>query len=74
MGGDCYQYCLLADGYIDIVMESGLNSYDIRALIPIIKNSGGSIATWNEDNPKDGGRIIATSSRKLLSKVQSLIK
>mgnify|MGYP001168933801 CR=1 FL=1 len=73
-GGDCYQYCLLADGYIDIVMESGLNSYDIRALIPIIKNSGGSIATWNEDNPKDGGRIIATSSRKLLSKVQSLIK
>ena len=74
LGGDCYQYCLLADGYIDIVMESGLNSYDIRALIPIIKNSGGSIATWNEDNPKDGGRIIATSSRKLLSKVQSLIK
>ena len=72
LGGDCYQYCLLADGYIDIVMESGLNSYDIRALIPIIKNSGGSIRTWNGDNPKDGGRIIATSNKKLLSVVQSL--
>ncbi len=72
LGGDCYQYCLLADGYIDIVMESGLSSYDIRALIPIIKNSGGSIRTWNGDNPKDGGRIIATSDRKLLSVVQSL--
>ena len=72
LGGDCYQYCLLADGYIDIVMESGLSSYDIRALIPIIKNSGGSVKTWNGDNPKDGGRIIATSNKKHLSIVQSL--
>ena len=74
LGGDCYQYCLLADGYIDIIMESGLNSYDIRALIPIIKNSGGSIRTWNGDNPRDGGKIIAASSRNLLSKTQLLIK
>ena len=74
LGGDCYQYCLLADGYIDIIMESGLNSFDIRALIPIIKNSGGSIKTWDGQNPKDGGKIIATSSRQLLSKVRSLIK
>ena len=73
MGGDCYQYCLLADGYIDIVLESGLNSYDIRALIPIVKNSGGSIKTWDGEDPKNGGKVIATSSRKLLSTVQSLI-
>ena len=73
MGGDCYQYCLLADGYIDIVLESGLNSYDIRALIPIVKNSGGSIKTWDGENPKSGGKVIATSSRNLLSIVQSLI-
>ena len=72
LGGDCYQYCLLADGYIDIILESGLNSYDIRALIPIIKNSGGSIKTWNGENPKEGGKIIAASSRKLLSIIQSL--
>jgi len=72
LGGDCYQYCLLADGYLDIVMESGLSSYDIRALIPIIKNSGGSIKTWNGKNPKDGGKIVATSNRKLQSIVQSL--
>ena len=72
LGGDCYQYCLLADGYIDIIIESGLNSYDIRALIPIVKNSGGAIKTWNGENPKDGGKIIATSSRKLLSIIQSM--
>ena len=73
MGGDCYQYCLLADGYIDIVLESGLNSYDIRALIPIVKNSGGSIKTWDGEDPKNGGKVIAASSRKLLSTIQSLI-
>ena len=72
-GGDCYQYCLLADGYIDIVLESGLNSYDIRALIPIVKNSGGSIKTWDGKDPKNGGKVIAASSRSLLSIVQSLI-
>ena len=73
LGGDCYQYCLLADGYIDIILESGLNCYDIRALIPIVRNSGGSIKTWKGQSPKDGGKIIATSSRKLLSEVQALI-
>ena len=73
MGGDCYQYCLLADGYIDLIMESGLSSYDIRALIPIIKNAGGSIKTWDGENPSNGGRILAANSRKLLSKVQSII-
>ena len=73
MGGDCYQYCLLADGYIDIVLESGLNSYDIRALIPIVKNSGGSIKTWDGKDPKNGGKVIAASSKKLLSTIQSLI-
>ena len=72
-GGDCYQYCLLADGNIDIVIESGLNSWDIRALIPIIKNSGGSITTWEDKNPKHGGRIIAASNKILLKSARSLL-
>ncbi|MDA9591702.1 inositol monophosphatase [Pelagibacteraceae bacterium] len=72
-GGDCYQYCLLADGLIDIIIESGLNSWDIRALIPIIKNSGGSIKTWENQDPKNGGRIIAANNKILLNKTQSLL-
>ena len=72
-GGDCYQYCLLADGFIDLVIESGLNSWDIRALIPIIKNAGGSITTWEDKNPKDGGRIIAANNKALLNNTQPLL-
>ena len=72
-GGDCYQYCLLADGHIDLIIETGLNSWDIRALIPIVKNAGGSIKTWENKDPKDGGRIIAASNQSLLNKTRSLL-
>ena len=72
-GGDCYQYCLLADGLIDLVIESGLNSWDIRALIPIIINAGGSIKTWQNGDPKNGGKIIATSQIDLLNKSRGIL-
>ena len=73
LGGDCYQYCLLADGHIDLIIETGLNSWDIRALIPIIKNAGGSIKTWKNEDPKDGGRIIAANNKTLLNRAQLLL-
>ena len=73
-GGDCYQYCLLADGFIDLVIESGLNSWDIRALIPLVENAGGIIKTWKNKNPKDGGKIIAASNKYLLDKSIEIIK
>ena len=72
-GGDCYQYCLLADGYIDIIIETGLNSWDIRALIPIVCNAGGYIKTWKNIDPKDGGKIIAANNKTLFNKTQSLL-
>ena len=72
-GGDCYQYCLLADGHIDLIIETGLNSWDIRALIPIVGNAGGAIKTWENKDPKDGGKIIAANNKNLLDKTRSLI-
>ena len=45
-GGDCYGYCLLAAGFVDVVVEAGLKSYDIVALIPIIEGAGGRVTTW----------------------------
>ncbi|HUS95647.1 MAG TPA: histidinol-phosphatase [Hyphomicrobiaceae bacterium] len=58
-GGDCYAYCLLAAGHIDIVMEAGLKPYDIVALIPIIEHAGGVITNWNGGPASGGGQIIA---------------
>lgn len=64
-GGDCYNYCLLAAGHIDLVVETGLNSYDIVALIPIIERAGGVITTWQGAPATNGGQIIAAGSAAL---------
>ena len=64
-GGDCYNYCLLAAGHIDLVVEVGLKAHDIVALIPIIERAGGRITTWNGKPAINGGRIIAAGDPKL---------
>lgn len=64
-GGDCYGYCLLAAGHVDLVVETGLRPHDVVALIPIIERAGGCITTWNGDKADQGGRIIAAGDPKL---------
>jgi histidinol phosphatase-like enzyme (inositol monophosphatase family) len=64
-GGDCYGYCLLAAGFVDLIVEAGLKPYDVRALIPIIENAGGIITTWDGAPALDGGRIIAAGDARL---------
>lgn len=48
---DSLGYCLLAEGKIDLVIESMLKPYDIKALIPIIQNAGGLITDWFGGQP-----------------------
>ncbi len=74
LGGDCYSYCLLADGLVDIVVESGLKPWDIRALVPIIRNAGGVISSWDSKTVANGGRIIAATNKELFTKSQKILK
>ena len=71
LGGDCYSYCLLADGYIDLILESGLKPWDIRALEPIIVNAGGILKTWEGNKIFNGGRIIAATNHELFKKAKN---
>ena len=64
-GGDCYAYCLLAAGHIDLVVECGLKPHDVMALIPIIEQAGGRITTWTGERPEGGGRILAAGDPRL---------
>ena len=73
LGGDCYSYCLLADGHVDVVVESGLNPWDIRALEPIIINAGGIIRTWNNKEIFNGGRIIACNNESIFKESQKIL-
>ena len=64
-GGDCYNYCLLALGQVDLVVEAGLKAYDILPLVPIIERAGGIVTTWDGGDAKEGGRILAAGDRRL---------
>jgi histidinol phosphatase-like enzyme (inositol monophosphatase family) len=64
-GTDCYAYALLAAGSIDLVIESGLKSYDIMPLIPIIEGAGGIVTTWTGASAAEGGAIIAAATSEL---------
>ncbi|HWL06380.1 MAG TPA: histidinol-phosphatase [Xanthobacteraceae bacterium] len=64
-GGDCYAYCMLAAGHIDLVIETGLKPYDIMALIPIIAGAGGIITDWDNRPAQNGGRIVAAGDARV---------
>jgi histidinol phosphatase-like enzyme (inositol monophosphatase family) len=64
-GLDCYGYCLLAAGHIDLVVEAGLKDVDIAPLIPIIENAGGVVTTWDGGPAEAGGNCIAAATKEL---------
>jgi histidinol phosphatase-like enzyme (inositol monophosphatase family) len=72
-GMDCYGYALLAAGHADLVIEPYLNTYDIAALVPIIREAGGAIACWDGSEPTGGGHVVAAASQELLEKTLDLI-
>ncbi len=73
-GGDCYAYCMLAAGQIDLVIETEIKPHDIVALIPIILGAGGVITTWEGGPPQAGGRIIAAGDTRTHAAAMELLK
>ena len=72
-GTDCYAYCLVAHGTVDLVVESGLNAYDIAALIPIIQAAGGVVTDWQGGDCRWGGQVVAAGSADLHAEVLELL-
>jgi myo-inositol-1(or 4)-monophosphatase len=73
-GGDCYAYCMLAAGHIDLVIETELKPYDVLPLIPIITGAGGMITSWEGGSAQDGGRIIAAGDARTHAEAMALLK
>ena len=61
MGGDCYNYALLATGFVDVVCESGLKLHDFVALAPVVEGAGGTLCDWNGEPLHAGsaGHVLA---------------
>ncbi|MEA2948027.1 MAG: hypothetical protein QOI40_3357 [Alphaproteobacteria bacterium] len=73
-GGDCYAYCMLAAGHIDLVIETELKPYDVLPLVPIIAGAGGVITTWEGGAPHAGGRIIAAGDKRVHAAAMEMLK
>ena len=72
-GGDCYSYCLLAAGHIDIVIETRLQPYDIAPLIPIIQGAGGIVTNWSGGAAQEGGQVVAAATTQLHAEALSIL-
>jgi histidinol phosphatase-like enzyme (inositol monophosphatase family) len=72
-GGDCYGYCLVAAGHVDLVVEVGLKPHDIAALIPIIEGAGGLVTTWDGGPATRGGRIIAAGDARVHAEAMAVL-
>jgi myo-inositol-1(or 4)-monophosphatase len=72
-GGDCYFYCMLALGYIDIVAEAKLKPFDIVPLIPIVEKAGGVVGRWEDPGTPERGRYIACGDPAILKPALSLL-
>ena len=71
---DALNFCLLAEGKVEVVIETNLKSFDIVPLIPIIEKAGGVVSTWDNKSAIRGGNILATSSKKLHDKILKVLK
>lgn len=73
-GMDCYAYALLAAGQIDLVIEAGLNAYDIQAPIAVIEAAGGVVTDWQGGPVHGGGRAVAAANATLHAQALEILK
>lgn len=67
LGCDAYAYAMVAAGTMDLVIESGLKTWDILAAIPVIEGAGGVVTDWRgEASPIGGGQVAIAGDRGCL--------
>lgn len=72
-GLDCYAYALLAAGHVDLVIEAGLQAYDVAGPIAVIQAAGGVVTNWQGGPAHEGGQIIAAGSAELHAQALDLL-
>ena len=73
-GMDCYAYALVAAGQIDLVIEAGLQPYDIQAPIALIEAAGGIVTDWEGGPAHHGGRALAAANREVHAQALARLK
>lgn len=73
-GMDCYAYALLAAGQVDLVIEAGLQAYDIQAPLALVEAAGGIVTDWQGGPAHQGGRAIAAANAEIHVQALAILK
>jgi len=59
--GDFWQYCLVAEGVIDVAVDRTASVWDLAALVPILDEAGGRLTDLDGVATHDGGNALASN-------------
>lgn len=59
--GDFWQYCLVAEGVIDVAVDAVANPWDLAAVLPIVLEAGGAFTDLTGAPRFDGGNGLASN-------------
>jgi len=72
-GLDCYGYALVAAGTVDLVIEAGLQPYDVHAPIAVIEAAGGIVTDWQGRPCPQGGQVLAAANPAIHAAAMALL-
>ncbi len=72
-GTDCYAYALIAAGQIDLVIEAGLQAYDVQGPIAVIQAAGGIVTDWQGHPCHMGGQVLAAANATIHAEAIALL-
>ena len=59
--GDCCGHIMVATGRADLAVDPEMSPWDIAALIPILREAGGSCTSWQGREDVDGGDGVSVA-------------
>ncbi len=71
--GDFWSHVMVAEGCVDIAAEPSLNLWDMAALVPVVREAGGSMTTWSGE-PALAGDSALTTNGLLHEEVRNRLK
>jgi histidinol phosphatase-like enzyme (inositol monophosphatase family) len=74
LGCDAYAYAMVAMGTLDLVIETGLKSWDVEAARALLIGAGGQVADWRgRPIGGDGGQMLIAGDPACLEAAAALL-
>ena len=73
-GVDALNFCSIAEGNFDVLIEDGLKLVDIMPLVSIVKNSGALITDWRGGSDFSKGKVLVCANQKIQKFYLNLLK